>query len=188
MEVINDPDILLVKRIQAESSRESFEILYDKYSKKVFNFCLNFLGDEEDAKDCTQEIFIKVFRSINGFRFGASFYTWLYRLMINSCNDMRRKNKKIEVQQHSDQISNIRSHGDSLDTVLTAKQAMEAFHSALKFMSANARTILILRDVEGRSYEEISSIIKCKPGTVRSRLARARMSMAERLKDFRDEM
>lgn len=188
MKATNDPDILLVKRIQVESSRESFEILYDKYSKRVFNFCLNFLGNEEDAKDCTQDIFIKVFRSIDGFRFGASFYTWLYRIMINSCNDMKRKNKKIETQKDSYLISNLISPENSITSVLTSKQALEAFHSALKYMSANARTILILRDIEGRSYKEISSIINIKPGTVRSRLARARINMAEKLKDFRDEM
>lgn len=188
MKDINDQDIELVRSIQDEKSEESFALLYDKYSSRIYNFCLNYLGNEEDARDCTQDIFIKVFRSIGGFRLDSSFYTWLYRIMINTCNDMSRKNKRKVFQQDPVQLSNIGSDEESIASRLTTKQAMAAFQSALGGMKANARTILILRDVEGRSYEEIATICACKTGTVRSRLARARLRMAEKLKDFRDEM
>jgi len=188
MEVKNEQDILLVRSIQEEGSDEAFEILYDRYSKRIYNFCLNYLGNEEDAGDCTQEVFIKVFRSIRGFRLNSSFYTWLYRIMINTCNDMSRKNKRKVFQQDLGQLSNIGSGEEPIESRLTSKEAMEAFQKALGKMKANARTILILRDVEGRSYEEIAGICSCKTGTVRSRLARARLSVAEKLKDFRDEM
>ena len=91
---ITDKDALLVERIKNEKDRSSFDELYNKYSSRVFNFCLNFLGNEEDAKDCTQEIFIKAFCSIDSFRQKSSFYTWLYRIMLNKCRDMYRKQKK----------------------------------------------------------------------------------------------
>lgn len=183
-----DPDILLVKRIQVDPSKDSFEILYNKYSQRIYNFCLNFLGDDEDARDCTQEIFIKVFRSIRGFRFGSTFNTWLYKIMINSCNDFYRIKMKHKTINESNLLSTAKSHEEDITSLLTTKQAMEAFYDALNNMKSNARAILILRDIEGRSYEEISSVLGCKPGTVRSRLARARMTIAEILKDYRDEM
>jgi RNA polymerase sigma-70 factor (ECF subfamily) len=183
-----DPDIELVKRIQSDPSEDSFGLLYDRYSGKVYNFCLNYLGNEEDAKDCTQEIFIKVFRSIRGFRFGSSFYTWLYRIMINSCNDSVRKKMKNRTINEPGELLTAKSKEEDIPSLITNEQAMEAFYRALNKMKQKAKSILILRDIEGRSYEEISGILGCKPGTVRSRLARARISMAEQLKDFRDEM
>jgi len=188
MKDLKDPDILLVRRIQDDPSKDSFEILYDRYSKRVYNFCLNFLGDDEDAKDCTQEIFIKVFRSIRGFRFGSTFHTWLYKIMINSCKDFYKIKMKHKTINESNLLSAAKSHEEAITSLLTTKQAMEAFYNALKNMKSKARTILILRDIEGRSYEEISSVLGCKQGTVRSRLARARMTIAELLKDYRDEM
>ncbi len=188
MRVKADSDIELVRMIQFDPSEDSFALLYDKYSGKVYNFCLNFLGNEEDAKDCTQEIFIKVFRSIKGFRFGSSFYTWLYKIMINNCNDFVRRKMKHRTINESGKLLSAKSKDEDIPSLITNEQAMEAFYKALNKMKQKAKSILILRDIEGRSYEEISGILGCKPGTVRSRLARARISMAEHLKDFRDEM
>ncbi|MEE4116445.1 MAG: sigma-70 family RNA polymerase sigma factor [Marinilabiliaceae bacterium] len=182
----SDIDTLLVERIIREGDRSSFDELYNKYSKRVYNFCLNFLGNEEDAKDCTQEIFIKAFCSIGTFRQKSTFYTWLYRIMINNCKDMYRKKgfRKVDLNM----AGGIESDDRSAISRMITEKAIQAFHEALGKMSAEFRTVIILRDIEGRSYSEISAITGTGEGTVKSRIARARRRMAEKLKDYKDEL
>lgn len=181
-----DIDALLVERITQDGDRSSFDKLYKKYATRVYNFCLNFLGNEEDAKDCTQEIFIKAFCSIRSFRKKSTFYTWLYRIMINHCKDLYRKQHR-----RKDDLSmaaRIESGERSIISKMVTEKAIQAFHEALGEMSIEFRTVIILRDIEGRSYSEISAITGAGEGTVKSRIARARNRMADKLKDYRDEL
>jgi RNA polymerase sigma-70 factor (ECF subfamily) len=162
--------------------------LYAKYKDGIFNYCCKFLHDEDDAADCTQEIFIRVFRHIGSFRFRARFSTWLYRIAINTCNSyvISRKNWTMV----DSQIMEDRIRETSPDPVkeLSAKEALAAFQSALMKLKEVQRSLIILRDLEGRSYDEIARISQLKPGTVRSTLARARYKMAEHLKIYRNGM
>ena len=197
MAPIIDPDINLVKRIQESGDKDAFNTLYDRYINKVYNFCLAFTGDDDDAKDCTQEVFIRVYRSIGKFRSDAKFNTWLYRIINNTCKDMVKKvsYRKRMVSSDSEGWD---TQGGSLDdpvsnypdpyVELTRKEMREQFLSALKKLKPAFRRILILRDIEGRSYEEISEITGRNPGTVRSSLARGRHRIATYLKAYRNEM
>ena len=181
-----DIDALLVKRVTQDGDRSSFDELYKKYATRVYNFCLNFLGNEEDAKDCTQEIFIKAFCSIGSFRKKSTFYTWLYRIMINHCKDMYRKQSR--KKDDLSMAGRIESGERSIISKMVTEKAIQAFHEALGEMSTEFRTVIILRDIEGRSYREIASIIGTGEGTVKSRIARARNRMAEKLKNYKDEL
>ena len=197
MAPIIDPDINLVKRIQESGDKDAFNTLYDRYINKVYNFCLAFTGDDDDAKDCTQEVFIRVYRSIGKFRSDAKFNTWLYRIINNTCKDMVKKvsYRKRMVSSDSEGWD---TQGGSLDdpvsnypdpyVELTRKEMREQFLSALKKLKPAFRRIMILRDIEGRSYEEISEITGRNPGTVRSSLARGRHRIATYLKAYRNEM
>jgi RNA polymerase sigma-70 factor (ECF subfamily) len=197
MAPIIDPDINLVKRIQESGDKDAFNTLYDRYINKVYNFCLAFTGDDDDAKDCTQEVFIRVYRSIGKFRSDAKFNTWLYRIINNTCKDMVKKvsYRKRMVSSDSEGWD---TQGGSLDdpasnypdpyVELTRKEMREQFLSALKKLKPAFRRILILRDIEGRSYEEISEITGRNPGTVRSSLARGRHRIATYLKAYRNEL
>ena len=196
MSETRDPDYNLVKQIQHGSDNESFEILVRKYEHRVYNFCSRFLGNDDDASDCTQEIFIRIFEKIGGFRFRSAFSTWLYRIMINSCQDMARTRKKT---RHSiiesdgsgkmliDQVID-KDRSTSPDGEILRKEINAAFQKALRSLRKTQRMVIIMRDVEGRSYEEISNLTGLRPGTVRSSLARARYRVAEELKIFRDEL
>jgi len=192
-----DPDINLVNKLRKSNDRDAFNELYDRYSLKVFNYCLAFTGNEDDAKDCTQEIFIRVFKNIRSFRSDAKFYTWLYRIMINNCRDMVRKTSYRKrrimtgtVKEHSDtaRVNDPSSHYDDPHTVLTRKEMHKAFCEALQKLQPAFRKVIILRDIEGRSYEEISEITGMKMGTIRSSIARGRYKMAAYLKVFKDEV
>jgi RNA polymerase sigma-70 factor (ECF subfamily) len=197
MAPIIDPDINLVKKIQESGDKDAFNTLYDRYINKVYNFCLAFTGDDDDAKDCTQEVFIRVYRSIGKFRSDAKFNTWLYRIINNTCKDMVKKvsYRKRMVSTDSEGWD---TQGESLDdpvsnypdpyVELTRKEMREQFLSALKKLKPAFRRILILRDIEGRSYEEISEITGRNPGTVRSSLARGRHRIATYLKAYRNEL
>lgn len=181
-----DIDKFLVDRILNHADRSAFDELYNSYSSRVYNFCLNFLGNEEDAKDCTQEVFIKVFCSIKSFKQKSSFYTWLYRIMVNKCKDYYRKRKypSADIKQ----LEKLESEDRSVISKMVTEKAIRAFHDALGALSSDFRTVIILRDLDNRSYMEIADITGTRIGTVRSRIARARSQIAEKLKDYRDEL
>jgi RNA polymerase sigma-70 factor (ECF subfamily) len=197
MTPIIDPDINLVNRIRESGDKDAFNTLYDKYINKVYNFCLAFTGNDDDAKDCSQEIFISVYKNIGKFRSDSKFNTWLYRIINNTCKDMVKKVRYRKRMVSSDS-EGWDTHGGSLDDPvsnyadpymeLTRKEMQEQFLSALKKLNPAFRRVVILRDIEGRSYEEISEITGRNPGTVRSSLARGRHRIATYLKSYRNDL
>lgn len=188
MDFTGDPEILLIKRVQADSDREAFDTLYEKYSGKIYNYCYGFLGNSYDADDCCQDIFVKIFRHAGSFRFESSVSTWIYRIMVNSCKDYYKRGKQMRQSRPIEEFKEESSGEASIVDKLSVSQVNEAFYVELARMKPAFRTILILRDIEGRSYEEIAAITGVAHGTVRSRIARARRCMAEKLKSFRDEL
>jgi RNA polymerase sigma-70 factor (ECF subfamily) len=193
----SDPDIDLVKKFQESGDENVFNTLYYRYINKVYNFCLAFVGDEDDAKDCAQETFIRVFRSIGMFRAGSKFSTWIYSIMSNVCRDMMRKQsyKERRVSAGNEggrtqggSLVDPQSHYPDPHTEMTNKEMYCQFLSALQKLKPSNRRVIILRDLEGRSYEEISQITGKNLGTVRSTLARGRHQMANYLNMYRNEL
>lgn len=196
MSKTNDPDYLVISRIQHEGDRHSCEELVSKYESLIFNFCFRFLGNDDDASDCTQDIFIKVFTNIQRFGFRSAFSTWIYKIMINTCRDMARKRKKKNetemrtdsLDPHTNEILQKNNPDHRPDMLLLRNEINNAFQEALGKLREINKLVLIMRDIEGRSYEEISKLTGIKPGTVRSALSRARYQVANELKVFRNEM
>jgi len=197
-DIIRDPDFNLVHAFIQGKEHGAINMLILKYQDQVFNFCCRFLGNEEDARDCSQEIFIKVFKNLNGFRFKSKFSSWIYRIMINTCNEMvRSKNyrqRKKTLRQNPitrpEQVKygNENDYYSNPEYALYRKQFNQAFQESLDQLNRVQKSLIILRDLEGRSYDEISKITGLKTGTVKSSLARARYKMADKLKDYRNAM
>ncbi|MFC2102389.1 RNA polymerase sigma factor [Bacteroidota bacterium] len=179
-----DPDILFISSFIKNRDRRSFTALIEKYQHDVYNFCYRFTGDSDDAADCSQEIFIRVYKYLPNFAFRSKFSTWLYRIMVNVCNDMVKKQAYRTKQVSLDnEILNVDSSGPEQAAI--RKEIQEVFQAALLKIRENYRTVIILRDLEGRSYEEIATLTGMKFGTVKSTLARARMEMSGYLKEYR---
>jgi len=191
----NDREIVLA--IQHNTDRDAFEKLLDRYQDKVYQFCFRFTGNREDAADCSQEIFIKLYQRIRQFNHKSKFSTWLYRIMINTCQDMvksksyKYSKQSVEIGQPETDNAGIQipaPESSDPEKTMQHKEIQLWFQKTLMKLREMQRIVLIMRDVEGKSYEEIARATSLNIGTVRSTLARARYFMAEQLKTFRDEM
>jgi RNA polymerase sigma-70 factor (ECF subfamily) len=176
-------------RAFAGGDREAFEALVRRHRDRLFSLCYWFLGDFQEADDVCQEVFIKIFQSIQSFRFESSFATWSYRIAVNACKN-RVKSLAYRMKQWTERLD----AGDSLPAAagagasperdLAAKEERQAVRKAINTLGADHRAVLVLRDIEGLSYEDIAGITRLPTGTVRSRLARARSRLKDRLMDF----
>lgn len=168
---------------------QAFEELIRGYEKKVFNIVFRIIGNYDDAQDISQDIFVKVFKSIRNFKEKSSFYTWLYRITVNECMDIIKKRKKASVysldtpiESDGDQITrDIKDSSESPEEKIERKELRSYIEEALNSISHEHRVMIILRDMQGFSYEEIALITKCPEGTVKSRINRARKALKELL-------
>ncbi len=168
---------------------KAFEDLISGYEKKVFNIVYRIVGDYNDAQDVSQEVFIKAFRAIGNFRGKSSFYTWLYRIAVNECMDAMKARKKTAVlsinapvgDEDSGIAREIKDDGESLEEKVERNELRSVIEAALNRMPYEHRIMIVLRDVQGFSYEEIAGILKCPSGTVKSRINRARRALKELL-------
>ena len=195
MATIQDQDRNLILAIQQKTDRKAFKELLDRYQDKVYQFCFRFIGNTDDAADCSQEIFIKVYQNIGQFSHRSKFSTWIYRITINTCQDMvksksyRYRQRSVELEQPDEGSAGVQvpANGSSdPESIMQHNEIQIYFQKALLKLKEMQRVVLIMRDVEGRSYEEIALATQLKIGTVRSTLARARYSMAEQLKIFKN--
>lgn len=165
----------------------AFEDLISGYEKKVYNTVYRFFNNAEDAMDITQEIFIKVFTSLRGFRENSSFSTWLYRIAVNTCIDFLRKKKEdmLPIKEEMAVGGEIRlGSSPQLPEEFVEKQELkQALMKAINTLPEEQRMCVILRDIQGFSYTEISDILTCSLGTIKSRLSRGRRALKEKLKD-----
>ena len=165
----------------------AFEELISGYEKKVYNTVYRYFNNSEDALDITQEIFIKVFTSLHSFKENSSFSTWLYRIAVNTCIDFLRKRKEetLPIKEEIG-VGNERRHGSSyaqLPEDFAEKQELkEALLKAINSLPHEQRICVILRDIQGFSYTEMSEILMCSLGTIKSRLNRGRRALREILK------
>jgi len=192
-----DPDSTTLEREDQEliiahkaGDESAFPVLVRRYENRVFNHCVRMVNDREESADLTQEVFLKVFRNIQNYEHTYSFYTWLYRITVNCCIDFIRKKKrhapKVSLSYHSYDEAGSGKEQDVPDVTFTPERFMDdqettrVLHEAIGKLSEKMRAIILLKEIEGFSYEEIADILGCSRGTVKSRLFRAR----ERLKEI----
>ncbi|WP_286680170.1 sigma-70 family RNA polymerase sigma factor [Tepidanaerobacter sp. EBM-49] len=166
----------------------AFEDLISGYEKKVYNTVYRFFNNAEDAMDVSQEIFIKIFTSLDKFRGESSFSTWLYRIAVNTCIDFSRKHREATLPIHEEsEIHNHLNLGTPTqlpEEFIENKEIRQAIADAINMLPEEQKICVILRDVQGFSYAEIGEILNCSLGTVKSRLYRGRRNLRELLKDM----
>jgi RNA polymerase sigma-70 factor, ECF subfamily len=188
-----EADLLLVERVQS-GDREAFGLLVSKYQRKLLRLVMRLVRDPAEAEDVTQEAFIKAYRALPNFRGDSAFYTWLYRIGVNTAKNWlvangRRMPVMSEIaDEDSDGIEEgILLRDDATpDRVLMSRQIGETVNAAMEALPEDLRTAISLREIEGLSYEEIALVMDCPIGTVRSRIFRAREAIATRLRPLLD--
>lgn len=178
----------LVRRAKS-GEHDAFGLLMKKYERRVFRLVSRLVSNPSEAEDVVQETFIKVFHSLEGFRGDALFFTWLYRVAVNAAkNELRESKKRASLHGPMDILQSETDDGllsaadpNTPESLLAAKQAAQLVEKALDRVPWVCKTALVLREVDGLSYEEIAIIMACPVGTVRSRIFRARELVAHRL-------
>ncbi|MBK8524904.1 MAG: RNA polymerase sigma factor RpoE [Betaproteobacteria bacterium] len=186
-------DQLLVERAQKGDQR-AFEQLVAKYQRKLARLLSRFIRDQAEVEDVAQEAFIKAYRALPSFRGDSAFYTWLYRIGVNTAKNYlvaqgRRAptstgfdSEEAETFDDGDQLRDI----NTPESVLHSKQIGETVNAAMEALPEELRTAIVLRELEGLSYEEIAKVMDCPIGTVRSRIFRAREAVAAKLRPLLD--
>ncbi|WUR16304.1 RNA polymerase sigma factor RpoE [[Empedobacter] haloabium] len=188
-----ESDQLLVERVQA-GERQAFDLLVSKYQRRLMRLVARIVRDPAEAEDVVQETFIKAFRALRHFRGDAAFYTWLYRIGINTAKNYlstqsRRTSGAADVEAAAAEAGEGGGGPRDINTpesVLASKQIAQTVNAAMDALPVDLRTAILLREIEGMSYEEISAIMSCPIGTVRSRIFRAREVIAEKLRPLLD--
>jgi len=166
---------------------ESFEKLIMLYEKKIYNIAFRMTGDREDASDIAQEVCIKIYKSINTFKGNSSFSTWVYRITSNVCIDMiRKRNNTISINTNradgEEYEIPIEDKSKLPEDIVESKETVELIKGYISELAPDQRIVIILRDIQGYSYEEISKILDVNVGTVKSRLNRARNLIKDKFK------
>lgn len=163
----------------------SFEKIVHSYEKMIYNICYRYFLNEEDAKDITQEVFIKIYRGLKKYNFGCKFSTWIYKIAVNSCIDQLRKRKSRPKEDELDKyVYQIEDSAQSPLGALISKENLENVEGVIKSLPEEYKSVIYLRDVEGYSYQEISFILDQNIGTVKSRISRGRDLIKKRLVNF----
>ncbi len=186
-------DQVLVERAQSGDKR-AFGLLVEKYQRKLGRLLSRMIRDPSEVEDVVQEAFIKAYRALPNFRNESAFYTWLYRIGINTAKNylvsMGRRPRavpEIEVEdaenfEDGDELRTI----DTPETELMSKQVAKTVNETVESLPEELRTAITLREIDGLSYEEIATLMNCPIGTVRSRIFRARETIAEKLRPLLD--
>ena len=188
-----DKDLVLVRRLK-RGDYKAFDLLLLKYQSRVVGLALKFVKDLQIAEDIAQESFLKAYKSINSFREESAFYTWIYRITVNtSKNYLTSKSRKKELSESdinrledSEDIFDIPG-GSSPEEILSANNLREVIMESFTNLPEDIRTAISLREFEGLTYEEISEVLNCPIGTVRSRIFRGREIMQERISPILNE-
>lgn len=188
-ELLNDQE--LIQKFQ-QNDADSFELLVKKYEKKVYATAMGIVKDPDDALDVTQETFIKVYKYLGKFRGDSSFSTWLFRIVSNTSIDFIRKRNKDRthtlsldkpIESDSDEfLLEMKSNDPTPEEVLSGKTKMELIKEAILLLPEEQRVAIVLRDVQGFSYQEIAEMTESNIGTVKSRINRARLTLRDLIK------
>lgn len=190
-EVSISSDSALIERVQA-GDMVAFDALIRKYRERLYSVIYNMTSNAEDAADLTQDSFIKAFRSIHNFKGNSSFYTWLYRIGINTTISFINKNKlrrffsfdKIQEEGANKEIIDALIGDSDTEKSTLLKELQEKLNEALQILSISHRTVIVLYEIEGLSHQEVADIMGCSEGTVRSRLHYAKQQLQGLLKDY----
>ena len=188
-----DIDQQLVERVQ-RGDKAAFDLLVVKYQRTIFRLLSRLIRDTAEIEDVAQEAFVKAYRALPNFRGDSAFYTWLYRIAINTAkNYLVSQGRRAPTSTQADvEDAETFDDGDHLrdlntpDSMLVTKQVGEAVNRAIDKLPEDLRTAIVLRELEGLSYEEIAESMQCPIGTVRSRIFRAREAIALELRPILD--
>ena len=183
-------DQALVQRVQ-NGDQQAFALLVAKYQRRIFRLISRFVADPASAEDIAQETFLRAYRAIANFRGDSQFYTWLYRIAVNTAkrsaltcarspvfSENAQNPEQDETFPRREQLSSM----DTPEAVMASRELVSAVNAAMEELPEELRSAIMLREIEGLSYEEISHILGCPVGTVRSRIFRAREAIARRLR------
>lgn len=184
---------LIAKAKQGDLS--AFEALILKHEKIVYNVALRMMNHSEDARDISQEVFLKAYRSLAQFDERAAFSTWLYRITHNTCIDEMRKRKGKQSYSLEEELENedgtmqrqVADAGDTPEKRLLREEKKSEILRALDTLSAEHKAAIVLRDIKGLSYEEIAEILELSLGTVKSRISRARNQLKTEIIKIREQ-
>lgn len=184
----NPTDSELVKRVQ-QGDKTAFDVLVLKYQHRIVKLVSRYVREPSDALDVTQEAFLKAYRALPGFRGDSAFYTWIYRIAINTAKNylvaLSRRPAEVDLENEDGEPLTADHFQKSLETperLLLTDEIRETILDAMDKLPPDLREAIMLREVEGLSYEEIAEAMTCPIGTVRSRIFRAREAIDERLK------
>jgi RNA polymerase sigma-70 factor, ECF subfamily len=188
---LGNDDFKLLERVRG-GDRDAYRVLVEQYQKRVYNLAYSLVKNREDAADIAQDAFVKAYRSLEGFKGDASFYTWIYRITNNLCIDFLRKAGPAAKVEYSDDLPDDPSAealagvgvlssrlGTNPQRSALRRELAEKMEEALAQLPEKHRSILVLREVEGLSYEELAQALEIPKGTVMSRLFHARTKMQE---------
>ena len=180
-------DQALVERVQRGDKR-AFDLLVKKYQQRIMNVLTRFLSNPDDVMDITQEAFIKAYRALPTFRGDSAFYTWLYRIAINTAKNHlvaqnRRPTQGLVDSEEAEQYegADLLREQATPETLMQKDQVQQVIHQAFEDLPEDLRMAISLRELEGMSYEEIAEAMDCPIGTVRSRIFRAREAIDKKL-------
>jgi len=192
VELSQQLDVDLVRRVQRGDSA-AFDLLVRKYQHRVLKLVSRFVSDAAEAEDVAQEAFLKAYRALASFRGDSAFYTWLYRIAINTAKNALVSNRRrpvdfdLDLQDPEQYDRHARlKEGDTPEGVLLTEEIRSVVEKAMEQLPEDLRTAIVLRELEGLSYEEIAEAMDCPVGTVRSRIFRAREAIDKKLKPLLD--
>ncbi|NGX16752.1 RNA polymerase sigma factor RpoE [Wenzhouxiangella sp. XN24] len=186
-------DQLLVERVQ-QGDKAAFDILVGQYQHKIVKLVGRYVRDPDEAQDVAQDAFIKAYRALPSFRGESAFYTWLYRIAINTAKNQLASNKRrgedfdLDLQDPDQyEIHGRLRENDTPEGLALTDEIRETVNQAIEALPEDLRTAIVFREIEGLSYEEIAAAMECPVGTVRSRIFRAREAIDKRLKPLLDQ-
>lgn len=188
---VDDHELVLAAR---NGNRDAFRTLFDRYHRRAYALAFGVVRHQDDAMDVVQDAFIKAHKYLDKFEGNSSFYTWLYRIVMNLAIDHLRKHRRVKpveldeqkLDNGSDEALLPRMLGGNPGRALLDKEIRARIDQALEQLSDNHRAVLVMRELEGLSYEEMAQAMACSKGTIMSRLFHARKNMQKRLIDLLD--
>jgi len=186
------PDEDLI-RTAMDGDEEAFRGLMERYKGRAYGVALGIVGDPDEAQDVLQDAFVKAWYRLRDFRFGSNFYTWFYRLLVNQAIDRWRKRSRaatvpLDENWLSEEVSppDTAVYPKTPEELARNRELVEGLNRAIGALPEYHRTVILLREVDGLSYEEIAQVLDCSVGTVMSRLHYARAKLREALREYRE--
>jgi len=174
-----------------KGDKDAYESLVRKYQQRIFNIIYRITGSDDEVEDIAQEVFLKIFKSLETFREASSFFTWIYRMTVNACfNRIRKRNPALSLDD-PDLVGFVErkklgeeEEGQNPEYLMETGELSSAIRRAIDSLPPDYKAVIILRDIEGLSYQEIAEVLERPVGTVMSRLYRARKELKERLAPY----